>query len=101
MTRKYKEVEFEFLSPTEEAELLRGEVLIRDSEMLLDMACPDDTPYDIRGRATGSFYQGQHKGRPGDVPVRAKWVLLDDTYVGIWIEGGYEFLFRFRLTDSE
>ena len=58
-------------------------------------------PWDIRGKANGTFFEGQHKQRPGDVPARAKWILLEDTYVGIWIEEGDEYMFRFRLLDSE
>jgi hypothetical protein len=100
MPKKYANVEFEFLSPVEKAEVLHGDVIVRDGEMLLDIPCPDDTPYDIHGKATGSFFRGQHHGQPDDLPVRAKWILLDDTYVGIWIEDGYEFLFKFKLPKS-
>ena len=36
-----------------------------------------------------------------NVPARAKWILLDGLYIGIWIEQGKEYLFKIRLPDFE
>jgi hypothetical protein len=101
MLKKYSGVEFEFLHANEKSEVLYGVVLIRENEMVLDIKTPGDTGYDIRGKSIGSFFEGRHKEQPGDIPVRAKWILLDDIYVGIWIESGHEYLFKFELADSE
>jgi hypothetical protein len=100
MTGKHA-AEFEFFHAVDPSEVLQGFVLFREGEMILDIPVPDDTPYDIRGKAKGEYFEGRHKERPGDYPAQAKWILLDDTYVGIWIEDRNEYLFKFRLATSE
>src|SRR5438105_3123952 len=94
--------EFEFFHP-DSYTVLHGFVYFRRDEMLLEIEEPGDTPWDIRGKANGAFFEGQHKARPGDPSsARAKWILLDDTYVGIWVEHGRdEYLFRFQVQASD
>ena len=72
---------------------------IRDR--VLDVEYTADSHYDIRGKSAGQFYEGRHMERKGDVSVHAKWILLDDTYLGIWAEGQQEYLFRFTLRDAD
>ena len=94
---KFPRIEFEFLCATGKSQTLYGSVIVRNDEMLLDIESPGDRPYDVRGKDTGLFFRGNHVGRPGDSAVDAKWILLDDTYVGRWVEDGYEFFFHFQL----
>ena len=98
MPKCFKDVEFEFLSGTEHLSL-RGTVIVRDHEMVLDIYCPDFTPYLIHGKSTGVFYSGRHEGVQ-DVRVDAKWTCLDDIYIGTWVEYGMDFVFKFRLEEE-
>src|SRR5262249_33462889 len=101
MPTRHDRVVFEFFHATEQPEVLYGEVLIRNGEMILEVELPEEGPYHIRGERLDTFFQGRHEGQPGDVPVRAKWILLDDMYVGIWVEDGKEYMFKFCLPSGE
>ena len=94
----YVDVEFEFLSAKKDLTEL-GIVIQRDDEMVLEVECngdPED-PYLICGKAERGFFHGRHKGKlPDDVTVEAKWTRLDDIYIGIWIEDGVDYFFKFR-----
>jgi hypothetical protein len=96
-----KHAEFEFFSATEHSEVLQGLVALREGEMILEVQHSDGTLYDIRGKAIGALFHGQHQERPGDASVRAKWILLENTYVGIWVEDGRKYLFEFRFLGPE
>jgi hypothetical protein len=72
-------------------------VIVRDGEMVLEVECPGERCYSIRGRLIRDFFVGRHEDRLGDTPVDAKWIRLDDTYIGTWIEGGKDYLFKFQL----
>lgn len=95
---RYRDVHFEFLSARHEPLIHRGTVITRDKEMVLELECVSNTPYLIRGKDRGTFFEGEHEGHPQDDPVHAKWTRLDDMWVGTWIEAGADYLFTFRLT---
>jgi hypothetical protein len=94
---RYPAVLFEFVSATKPATAARGVVIARGAEMVLEVECPGDRPYLIRGADRGGHFAGVHEGLPGDVPVHARWARLDDRWVGVWHEDGWEYLFTFRL----
>jgi hypothetical protein len=94
---RYTDVQFEFLSALEGLELERGVVIVRDGEMVLEVECPGDRRYSIRGTLRRDFFVGRHEDQLGDTPVDAKWIRLDDIYIGTWIEGGNDYMFRFHL----
>lgn len=100
MTRN-QPAEFEFVHATDGLTVRQGFVLCREDEMILDIEEPDNGRWNIRGTARNGFFQGRHEGPADDVQARAKWILLDDLYIGIWIEQGQEYLFRIRLRDFE
>ncbi len=93
--------EFEFVHARHGHTLSQGFVLCRQDEMLLDIEEPDNGRWNIRGKANNGFFEGRHEGPAGDVQARAKWILLDDVYLGTWIEEGQEYFFKIRLRDSE
>ena len=93
--------EFEFFHPADRSVVLQGFVHFRGHEMLLEVEEPDSTPWDIRGKANGPFYEGAHRQLPGDESASAKWILLDDVYVGTWRESRADYMFKFRLHDSD
>ena len=98
MANTSNDVLFEFFG-ADGLEQARGKVIWRDGEMALEVDCPGDRPYSIRGIPHRDFLRGRHQDQPNDVAVEAKWVCLDDLYIGIWIEDRREYLFRFRLPD--
>jgi hypothetical protein len=98
--KRYPTVSFEFVSADDASSIQRGVVIVRDMEMVLEIECPGDRPYLIRGKACEGFYEGVHEGLAGDIPVHAKWTRLDDLWIGTWLEDGFDYLFTFRLTPS-
>jgi hypothetical protein len=99
---RYENVDFDFLSAAGPPETLRGTVVVRDAEMVLEVECPDEPrPYTIPAKATHNVFHGRHVGLPDDVPVEAKWTQLDDIFIGTWIEHGIDYVFTFRLPDAE
>jgi hypothetical protein len=101
MPTKYVDVVFEFFHAAYQPEVHYGTVLLRDREMVLEVELPGSTPYHIQGALKGSYFQGREAARPGVSPVFAKWILLDDTYVGLWVEEGQDFMFKFELPDPK
>ena len=93
----YKNVQFKFLSEEEEPFSLRGMVLIREKEMVLEVEHPDDRPYTIVGKERGGFFKGVHEGLPGDTPVSAKWTRLESIWIGTWLEEEITYWFSFKL----
>jgi hypothetical protein len=98
--QRHTDVLFEFLSAAADPDELRGTVITRDHEMVLEVELPRDRPYLIKGRPRHGYFEGDHEGLPGNVPVHAKWTCLDDTRIGIWVEQGTDFLFTFRLASA-
>jgi len=93
--------EFEFFHALKESTVFDGFIYRRDDEMILEI--DDITRWDIHGKqpSNGTFFEGQHKQQPGDPFARAKWALLDDIYVGVWIEDAQEYLFRFHVREAD
>ncbi|MGA9108336.1 MAG: hypothetical protein ACLQPN_06965 [Bryobacteraceae bacterium] len=100
MPQRWSNIQFEFVSLAGDADTNGGTVLVRDGEMVLEVECLGDRPYVIVGKAVDGFYRGFHQGQPDDAPVTAKWIRLDDIYIGTWREEGTEYLFRFRLPEE-
>ena len=99
--KKYNNVIFKFVCAIDDPVDLPGIVLVRDAEMVLEVVEPDDPrPYVVVGKAREGFFEGKHQGLPGDVAVRAKWVRLDDRYIGTWIQDGVESLFTFMVPEE-
>jgi hypothetical protein len=96
--KRYDAVDFEFVCADDTSSIQRGVVIVRDTEMVLEVECPGDRPYLIRGKAHDGYYAGVHEGLPEDVPVSAKWTRLDDIWIGTWLEDGFDYLFTFRIT---
>ena len=97
MVQRWTDVQFEFVSLAGDTYAYSGTVIARDEEMVLELECPGERPYLICGQAIGEFFRGAHQGLPDDVPVTAKWIRLDDIYIGMWIEEGIDYVFIFRL----
>jgi hypothetical protein len=95
----YEQVEFQFLSLTE-ADTLLGTVLLRESEMVIDIQEDDGTTvYLIRGKSFKHFFEGANSAGSSMPRARARWVGFGREYVGKWIEGGQEYLFSLELHD--
>ena len=94
---RYENVQFQFLSFEDDDCISLGSVVVRGKEMVLDVLCEGNSPYVVVGKKSRGFFLGEHKGQPGDVPVRAKWIQLDDRYIGTWVEQRIEYLFTFSL----
>lgn len=89
-TRPHEDIEFVFVSGSFDATSARGRVLVRDGEMILDIEW-QGTAYHVPGQREQSYFIGT------DVDVRARWADLGTEFVGVWIEKGHEWFFRFRL----
>jgi hypothetical protein len=79
----------------------RGTVVVRPSEMVLEIEDDRGGTYLLRGRLTGGTYNAIESNAPtGARPVRARWTRLGPYYVGIWLEQDADNLFRFRLSPN-
>ena len=96
---RHDNVIFRFLLDNEDEVRLQGTALIRPGEMVLDISADagGDGPYLIVGRECKHWYQGENSALDRDHPMQAKWALIGDSYVGIWVEHGDEWLFSFQL----
>lgn len=99
LPKKYRSVSIQFLTPGEDALGVQGQVLEREGEMVISI--PDQTssgPYLVHGKRVKHFFAGVDSLKHEEhVHVVARWTLLGDVYVGIWIEEGVEYLFSFRV----
>lgn len=96
--KRYANVEIQFVN-LDQATTLVASVLVRDTEMVIDIQNPDDhiTDYLIVGKSRDYFLRGRNSAA-GDVPkVLATWTYLNKSYIGEWIEDGVEYLFSFEL----
>lgn len=98
--KRHLDVRFEFLSACDKPRILRGTVVLRDNEMVLDVELPGDRPYCIKGKERGGYFEGVHDGLADDVPVHAKWTRLDKAWIGKWVEGGIDWFFTFELPST-
>jgi hypothetical protein len=77
------------------------EVVVRNGEMVLEVVRGDDDHYLLVGRLAGGYYTAVESTPPEGVePVRAKWAVLGESCVGIWVEDGEELLFSFTLPNA-
>jgi hypothetical protein len=96
----YDGVFFHFLTSDEES-TLKGTVLIRLNEMVLDINDPGGaSPYLIVGYNEGKFFRGDNTAHDSSVCVGAKWSDFGDQFLGIWTEDGTDYYFSFRLPQS-
>lgn len=100
MPKLHKNVSVQFLSVHDRPLEVQAEVLVGREKMVIDIGRDQpDGPYLVEGKLREKyFFAGvdslEHEIR---VDVKARWALLGDTYVGIWIENDREYLFMFRL----
>jgi len=86
----------QFLSANRYFEEATATVLLRDREMVIDIGAP--SRYLVRGKRVGDYFAGANELEGTKPPsVKARWALLGDVCVGIWIEEGVEYLFSFML----
>jgi hypothetical protein len=99
----YPDVSIQFLTPGEDMLNVRAMVLLREGEMVIDIPSQQSSdPYLVRGRKVEHFFAGVDSLERGErVHVVARWALLGDVYVGIWIEEGTEYLFSFKVPRSQ
>lgn len=85
-----------FLSE-EDALELEAVVLVREGEMVIEIAATDDNEhYLVVGALQGRHWRGTNRSALPDAPaVQARWAELGDDFVGIWREDGREYLFAF------
>ena len=100
MPHKWPKVQFEFVSLAGDAYTYSGTVRVPDGGMVLEVECPGYRPYLILGEAVDGFFRGTHKEQPGDSPIAAKWIRLDDIFIGTWKEDRTEYLFKFDLPEG-
>lgn len=101
MSPRYRNVRFDFLSADEDPDSPNGTVIVRENTMTVEVELAGDRPYLIEGRSTEHGFHGRHEGMPGDVPVTATWADIGGEYVGLWIEDGKDYLFRFTLGKAD
>jgi hypothetical protein len=92
---RYGDVDFHFLGAGEDS-FLPGTVIMRDSEMVLNIP-GGYGPYLIVGKACENWFEGNNSVREREYETGAKWAFLGKTYVGLWIEDGSEYLFSLQL----
>lgn len=99
---RYKNVSIQFLSAEDGPFLVQAEVLRRDDEMVISIPPQSSSdPYFVRGQKQGYFFAGRDSlAHELEANVIARWALLGDVYVGIWIENGIEYLFSFSVRHS-
>jgi len=100
MTGRRQEVSIQFFPPDDLPYSVQAQVIRREREMIIDI--PDQASSDpcfVRGLQNKClFLAGVDSLKHAEhVNVIARWALLGDVYVGIWIEAGFEYLFSFRL----
>lgn len=93
---RHDNVAFRFLGNREDC-VLTGTVLVRDREMVLEILAGGDGPYLIVGKSRKHFFEGTNSASGMHNPVNAKWAAVGESYVGIWTETGYDYLFSFDL----
>jgi len=95
--KKFENIDFHFLSSNHES-TLKGTVLLRNSNMILDLTDPvEGKTYLIIGESYGHYFKGANSSRNAPMKAEAKWSDLNGIYVGLWVEDGYDYYFSFRL----
>ena len=93
---KYENVIIDFVSAEEEPCSGRGSVITTDGNMTLEVSIDDEAPYVIRGIAIGGYFAGTSL----DGKVKVEWGKVGAMFLGLWVEGGYEYFIRFRLPEG-
>ena len=94
MATRYDDIFFEFVSADHDPGSLRGIVIDREGEMLLEIE-GDHGTYSVLGKRIGHYFAG----RDGD--VTAQWTQLGAAFVGVWVENGEDWFFRFTLPEGK
>ena len=92
---RYDEVEFHFLGCGEDC-VLPGTVIIRDGSMVVDVR-EGNEPYCIVAKLREHWFEGENTLPDRENDVLARWADVGGTFVGTWTEGGWDYLFSFRL----
>lgn len=98
MTETFSEVQIDLYADEYDSHVTPT-VIRRGNEMVIDVnEYQQSGPYLIIGRQQGHFWAGTDAAEAfSEDEVIARWSLLGDVYVGIWIGDGEEYIFRFRL----
>jgi hypothetical protein len=103
-TAKHDNVIFEFFEQYEGdiesyyPTSLKGTVLIRKDEMVIDIRDPEGaSTYLIIGKQHKFVYRGRNTAKDATADVQAKWVYIDGEYIGLWIEDNDRMVFIFEL----
>jgi len=102
VAERYEDIQIQFLSAGGTVIEVKASVLLREDEMVIDIPSqPSSGPNLVRGKKADHFFAGvdslEHEIQ---VNIVARWSLLGDVYVGIWVEEGVEYLFSFRVPRS-
>jgi hypothetical protein len=97
--KRYLDVPIQFRTPGNTLIDVNATVFLRPEEMVIDIDSQPSSPqYLVIGKKVEYFFAGVDSlAHEVKVHVIARWALLGDVYVGIWIEEGREYLFMFRL----
>jgi hypothetical protein len=69
-------------------------------QMAIECERADGNGWAVLLKSKGPYFSAKNATRTSDLQVSARWVALDKTgreFVGIWIEEGNEYLFKFKL----
>jgi hypothetical protein len=92
---RHDNVDFHFLGAEEDSNLI-GTVIIRDREMVLDIP-GGYGPYVLVGKACKHWFEGENIVSSRRYDTAARWADVGGTYIGTWVEHGWDYLFSFRL----
>lgn len=92
---RHENVLFHFLGADEDSHL-PGTVIVREAEMVLDIP-GGYGPYLIVGKLQKTWFAGANSLHGREYDVDARWANVGDAFVGLWVEGGYDYLFSFSL----
>lgn len=89
----------EFCLVNEEATTpVEADVIVRDSEMVVDATDENDERYVLIGKLRdGVYFAEASTGPPYQSRAQVAWAKIGPCYVGRWLEAGEEYLFTFRL----
>ena len=76
---RYENVSFHFLGAEEDCDL-RGNVIIRDVEMVLEVLEGDDAPYTIVGATNQHWFEGINVRHDAQYETKARWAVLTLEY---------------------
>jgi hypothetical protein len=90
---RHEKVDFRFVCDKDDV-IRCGTVIVRDDGMILTVPfASGQGSFEINGEQRGHWFDGAD--RKND--VTARWADVGGTFVGWWLEGLSEYLFKFRL----